>query len=140
MYTNIYLNFELTGKLVNRFSYLQEGGKIGLSYCVCGIGWYELLYNLFEEIELVYTRNDINIGELEVRHIEEKYGGLRIYLKSSLREVHDLTKKYEELSYFICEECGNPGSLHICDGFYLTIICNKCATFNGCYKENFKIV
>lgn len=53
--------------------------------------------------------------------IKEKFGGLRWYDSGSSREVADIIRKYEDLSYHTCIHCGKPAK-YITSGW----ICPYC--------------
>lgn len=67
-------------------------------------GWYQLIHDLLAELILTDWNRDIH-------QIKEKFGGLRFYIGAASQEVHDIIRKYEELSYSTCEICGETGEL-----------------------------
>ena len=69
-----------------------------------GKGWYGLVKSLIEKA--------ITAGwDKEICQVKEKYAGLRFYINGASKEVHDIIHEYENLSYHICEDCGEPGEV-----------------------------
>jgi len=139
--------------LFEKYSFLKKSkGNSPREYFYWGIecenGWFDLLDNLFKEIEKL----DIKVN---VFQIKEKFGGLRFYYSCMTNEfswdfsfafnkitkykiqrlvdfirnkifryktkeeiLHDLIMEYENKSYNTCERCGNLGSLRTNTGWY----------------------
>ena len=58
--------------------------------------------------------------------VKEKYGSLRIYCNAATQEVHDVIRKYEYISQYICFNCGSPHACIVNDyGWYLPL-CEEC--------------
>jgi hypothetical protein len=87
----------------------------------CGDGWYTLVYDLCRDIKNWYENNESHhiIDEeynteirkgipdhFEVVQVKEKFGGLRFYILSAPQVIHDMIRRAENDSYFICERCG----------------------------------
>ena len=67
-------------------------------------GWYGLIKELIDDL--------IKLGwDKQVCQVKEKFGGLRFYINSASDEVHKRISEAENLSYSVCEKCGNPGEL-----------------------------
>lgn len=49
--------------------------------------------------------------KVSIHQVKEKFGGLRFYADSTSDKVNSAIEAAEVLSYYICEECGKPGSL-----------------------------
>ncbi len=80
-------------------------------------GWYPLIKNLIEELlELGWNR--------EISQVKEKFGGLRFYINDGSKEIYELISKYENLSYEICETCGEEGKLRT-DLSWHSTLCDK---------------
>lgn len=79
-------------------------------------GWYGLVKNLIEEITLKGWNK-------EVCQVKEKFAGLRFYINGASDEIHDIIEKYENISYHICEECGEDGKVR--DGGWIRTLCDK---------------
>jgi hypothetical protein len=79
-------------------------------------GWYGLVRALLEELH--------HAGwDKEICQVKEKFGGLRFYINSGSEEIFNIIHKYEELSYKICEECGEPGEVR--GGGWIQTLCDK---------------
>lgn len=74
----------------------------------------------------------------EILQIKEKYAALRIYAAGYGKHVKEIIAKYEELSKYICGNCGKPAT-KITRGWYYPL-CNDCIEdVSGAYSpiENF---
>jgi len=133
---NKYL-IDINQKIINLYYRKDENGKIMLDdqgnpindyyqattdFMDIGKGWYQLIHDLFEE--LIKTNWD-----RDVHQIKKKFGGLRFYIGNANQEVFDIISKYEELSYHICEVCGETGELKNDCGYngrnWYKTLCNK---------------
>ena len=80
-------------------------------------GWYGLIKSCIEEM--------IEAGwDKQVCQIKEKFGGLRFYVNSAPKEVHDIIYKYESISMKTCEVCGNLGEIQG-NPRWLTCLCEE---------------
>jgi hypothetical protein len=112
-----------------------------MSYGIsCDDGWYDLLYNLCEELQ---SWSDSNEKQIKAVQIKEKFGGLRYYIKvepvepkltdEQWKELHKMIDKYETLSLTTCEVTGGHGSM--CKrGFLLKTLCSQSAVLLGFNK------
>ena len=96
-------NKDLPEQILRRFD-TQD-----LPYAYCPIGWLNLV------IELDTKLNEIT-PHYRIRQIKEKFAGLRFYADvplykdgSTRTQAHDLITEYEEMSYRICDICGDDG-------------------------------
>jgi hypothetical protein len=89
---------------------------------MCGPGWYPLIYETLDAIQLVVDRDGL---DLEVAEIKEKYGALRIYMSGYVPEVEEIIKEATRKSLKICEVCGESGERIDRSGWLMTR-CNKC--------------
>lgn len=81
-----------------------------------GEGWFELLKNLIDElISLGWDRHMIQS--------KEKFGGLNFYIKEPSQEMREVILTYEQISYTVCEDCGEEGGRRG-DGWIKTL-CDK---------------
>lgn len=65
--------------------------------------------NFCNEIQSVYeTLSDVVKKDFYVVQIKEKFGYLRCYMSLTVDAVSDIIEKYEEISGFICVNCGKP--------------------------------
>ena len=100
----------LTGR-VNAGAYVGRGHWMTLRQaqaCV-GPGWAGL-------IKTGFTRCLKHLAP--IFQIKEKFGGLRFYSTVGMGDI-------EDQSYFICEECGKPGTLR--DTGWWKTLCDECA-------------
>ena len=109
-------------KLVEDFPFLDgwEGSV--------GPGWLPLLRRVATVIEaevkkagpLYELRQPYKVGQ-----IKEKFGGLRFYWDDFSNEaIYQAIQAAENLSYTICEDCGDTGTRHS-DGWIKTV-CDPC--------------
>jgi hypothetical protein len=67
--------------------------------------------------------------------IKEKYGSLRLYCNGIPQEVHDVLRKYEFISEYVCIQCGSPNAYVVNDyGWYLPL-CKDCWDKNNKIRE-----
>jgi len=109
--------------------------------CEIGNGWYDLLssvcwrifqheQNLSDRIRIRSKNNqendqsDLNYFPVKFYQIKEKIGGLRIYFSGGDDYVEGVIGMAEEMSYKICEECGNKGKPN--KSGWITTLCNNC--------------
>lgn len=123
-----------TGKVVKDYDYtwteydcLYKGWKIGFGKF------------LLEDLREACLKTKF-LDKLQFSDIKEKYGSLRMYDFGAPEEVHDVTRKYEFISQYVCWQCGNPEATIVNDyGWYLPMCkcCwdknNKCRELDG-YK------
>lgn len=92
----------------------KESAKLSV-----GKGWstlIDLAYRLFER------------ENVKVLQVKEKYGSLRLYCGQATLFTLGYISALEDVSRYVCEECGKPGTLRT-DGWYKTL-CDEC------YEEN----
>ena len=67
-----------------------------------------------------------SLSSFRIVQIKEKFGGLRFYVTNvpPKSDIYDIIHKYENLSYEICTECGQPAHQYS-DGWIYTL-CDKC--------------
>lgn len=86
-------------------------------------GWRIAFGDTFIE-ELSKALGD-NAKDFRILDIKEKFGGLRFYCYAATREVYDIIRKYERMSYHICISCGEPAT-KISKG-WICPYCDQCA-------------
>jgi hypothetical protein len=98
----------------------------------CDDGWYELLDTLCDDIQ--NHINDTGVP-FKASQIKEKYGGLRFYYDGGDEMIMGMVSLAEEMSYHICENCGNKGELSVRHDWFKTLCsdCRKTEEFKG-YK------
>ena len=86
-------------------------------------GWYNILYNLCEELTPILVEERSKIAEdpeqplFSVLQIKEKFGGLRFYymMNTENRELYNKIQRLidiaEDKSYDTCQITGKPGTL-----------------------------
>lgn len=92
-----------------------------------GKGWHTILLALLEMLELLCSK-------VMIAQVKEKFGTLRFYtgpiiLKENLEHWHvpnfdEAISWTEYLSGYICERCGQPGTLR--EGGWLKTLCDTC--------------
>ena len=103
----------------------------------CGDGWYNILSSLLYRINtheknvrqnngyrVRYGRDPIEYESVKIVQIKEKFGGLRFYYDGGDHYVHGAVALAEDLSYKICERCGNPGKPN--KAGWIRTLCDKC--------------
>lgn len=91
----------------------------------CGNGWFDLIDTLCETIKEL----DVETTAVQVK---EKYGGLRFYhdgLKADEERRQERAfgtiQMAQNMSFNICESCGNSAELHQQSGWY-QVRCEDC--------------
>jgi hypothetical protein len=138
---------ELQNTLFEKYPQLfSNTSKSRMESCMCwGIecnnGWYELLssvcWRIFQHEENIADRvrirnennkendqSDLEYIPVKFDQIKEKFGGLRIYFSGGDDYVEGVVGMAEEMSYKICEVCGNSGKPN--KGGWITTLCNNC--------------
>lgn len=118
-----------TGKVVKGYDYTWT------EYDCLGEGW-KAGFGKFLLKDLREACLKINfLDKLQFSDIKEKYGSLRIYNFGAPQEVHDVIRKYEFISQYICYQCGSPESTIVNDyGWYLPM-CKCCWDKNNRRRE-----
>lgn len=87
-------------------------------------GWRKAFgERMCEEIRKALIKNNC-LNDYYVAEIKEKYGGLCWYDYGAPAEVEEIIKKYEQLSYHICELCGEYVE-EVHSNIFITL-CDKC--------------
>ena len=107
----------------------------------CNDGWYDLLssvcWRIFQHekniAERIAYRNkngqeneysDLDYEPVKFDQIKEKFGGIRIYYTGGDDYVQGVVSLADEMSYKICEACGNSGKPN--KGGWITTLCDNC--------------
>lgn len=130
------MKYELEDQLANDFPFMlarnvwdgelcldEDDNTYGFP-CECSDGWYQLIYDLCQELNDLYISKGVDPSEILVMQVKEKFGQLRFYTGGLIDGAHDIISKYEDKSYEVCEVCGDDGTLCIKGGWYRTL-CEK---------------
>jgi hypothetical protein len=108
--------------------------------CQIGMGWYDILssvcWRIFQYEQNIADRvrirtkngkendqSDLDYVPVKFDQIKEKFGGLRLYYSGGDDYVRGLVSLAEELSYKICEVCGDKGKPN--KGGWISVLCDK---------------
>lgn len=90
-------------------------------------GWYQLVYDLFTNIQSHCTATGEKVKMLQVK---EKFGGLRVYYNHEGSEndsnIFNLVMEAQNKSYSTCEITGGAGHLHK-RGLWVKTLCKESA-------------
>jgi hypothetical protein len=111
------MNKELSRKLHKKFPFFKGHYGWGLPF-ECMDGWFQLIWDLSEELEQIAKEEGI---ELYVSQVKSKYGTLRYYLGAETDRMSDVIDRYEEISAHTCEVCGKEGHLALYKGWWDTL-------------------
>lgn len=117
-------------RLFERFDHLYRGRHLPLSQNLmsegfdCGDGWYDLIYELSEQIE-AYRQTDTEAADLIVVQVKQKFGELRFYVRPRIWEVEKMIEVARDRSRRTCELTGQPGVRCFREGYYLTLCLEK---------------
>jgi len=124
---------ELQSKLINDFPglYTQVNWPKEKT-CMCwglaiGDGWFNIVYDLSKKITEIAP-------EVQVVQVKEKFGGLRFYTGSVLKDhsdnVYKLINEAEEKSFKTCEICGTIENVTTNGPNWIKTLCDKCRKKN----------
>lgn len=136
------MNPDLETRLFNRFEFYRPELPMTVSLMCfgfeCGDGWFDLIWELSENLEKLEKKRlesipvnevakselgDINY-KLNVVQVKEKMGDLHFYVDNANEEQYQLIQEYERKSVSICEQCGKQGKMYN-DG-WLYVACDEC--------------
>ncbi len=112
---------ELSDFLVKTYPNLYKKNM----YFECQDGWFNLIEDLSEQLESIISKMEEKDRPYAVQ-VKEKFGGLRFYMNDLTSEIDELITKWEVLSYFVCEQCGDKGE-RLSINHWITTLCQKCA-------------
>lgn len=133
------MKLELQKKLYKKHPHIFEQKDLPMSQtCMCwgidtGDGWYDLINCLCFVIDN-YMENEQSQAKLEKRkpcdyiqavQVKEKFGGLRFYINYNLPEISGAISMAEQMSYYICENCGSTETVTQTQGWIKTL-CKEC--------------
>ena len=91
----------------------------------CGIGWYDLLDTLCEQIQRYCDQQkDASSAQVVAAQVKEKFGTLRFYTDNNSEYIDGLICMAEHMSRNICERCGEKGK--IIPDYWLICLCDSC--------------
>lgn len=97
--------------------YMTKQEVSNFVYCECDDGWYTLLDSLLCDLEVYFKEHNLEMSQLIVTQVKEKYGELCFYVGfEDISRIHvtwilDKISEYENKSRNICELCGSEGEL-----------------------------
>ena len=62
---------------------------------------------------------------------KEKYARLTIYTNDPTGNIYDIIYKYELISEYVCQICGNADNAVVCGSGWLCCLCEDCANKIG---------
>ncbi len=91
----------------------------------CGLGWLPLISDLCAKLEA------LQLGQINVTRVKEKFGELRFYVDGVPKNKEGAFEKIlieaVERSGTTCEWCGGPaGKTFINNGYYIVTLCVDC--------------
>ncbi|WP_080833709.1 hypothetical protein [Cohnella massiliensis] len=120
---------ELQEKIFTRFPWTRPDesdtkSPYTLFQLECGDGWFQLLWDLFTEIESLYRSRDTEI-QLTIGQVKQKFGSLTVYIHDALPEAYEIVNRYQTLSETICESCAIESSIQQ-RHYYFSTLCDPC--------------
>lgn len=103
----------------------------------CGTGWKDIIFNLVQEMDKIWTGYKKQNGRdcWKIRQVKEKFGGLVFYPQYPEDLGDDAKARREQCSAAIdfaeaqawktCERCGKPGQV-ISVQFRMATVCDEC--------------
>ena len=85
----------------------------------CGDGWQVIVVDLCERLDA------LDLPELKIVQIKQKFGGLRVYARGGTDESSALTQAAEMAAWATCEDCGAPGKRSSVQGWF-GALCDEC--------------
>lgn len=105
--------------------------------CACGAGWFTLLDTLCFRIQQhidwhnkYLKKGEQPIPQLVAHQIKEKFGQLRFYHEGGDDYCQALLDFTEDMSYWICEDCGASGKEVGRTSGWIQSLCTECSKRN----------
>lgn len=92
-------------------------------YFEIGDGWYDLVFGMSRTIQDDYVKR-AGAEQPVCAQIKEKFGLLRVYFDNDDTTIRKIVDLYEELSRYVCEECGEAGKIR--GGGWIEVRCDAC--------------
>ena len=127
-----FMNEKNTKKLFDKYSSLFKN-KEDITHSLmcfgfeCDDGWYKMIYLLLQDLQELKLNDNFYITQ-----IKQKFGGLRVYTSYTNDDIDLIIQGYGDLSYKICECCGEEGVLRK-DLSWIQVLCDTC--MNKTIKE-----
>jgi len=86
----------------------------------CNQGWREIIEQLCADLDA------LELPELRINQIKEKFGGLRVYVNIHPADVGALIERAQVRCAEVCENCGAPGNLRRNSTGWLLTLCDSC--------------
>lgn len=125
------MNKVLQLNLVQKFPslYRDYGGDPTVTCMAWGLavgdGWYQLIYNLSVDLVTLVAKEPSGFKEkFAAAQVKEKFGGLCFYTTYTSEAIERRISQAEELSFTICEECGDVGEIR--SGGWMRTLCTTC--------------
>jgi hypothetical protein len=81
-----------------------------------GVGWFPHVKKLIETL--------VSMGwDKELHQIKEKFGSMRFYTGSVTPEMQELITSYENMTFKMCEVCGEEGKISGHGGYWAKCLC-----------------
>lgn len=93
-------------------------------FCV-GEGWWPILESLCANIQNHIdwkNKNSVEVSQVTVAQIKEKFGGLRFYYDGGDDRVYGMVRMAESWAAKTCETCGAPGKSR--EGGWIKTLCD----------------
>lgn len=104
-----------------QFPELTKMASVGV-----GEGWFPLVWEMFERLTASRAARGMPISKehpLYFSQIKEKYGTLRAYSVGADDDDYKIIGMYEDMSQFVCAQCGEPGRIR--GNYWLYTACDK---------------
>lgn len=95
-----------------------QSNLMGFGYD-CGPGWDKIISDLFDKLDKIVD------DDFEILQVKEKFGYLNVYTNYGTDEIFKLIDDAMNKSATVCENCGEPGSIRLRNGWY-SALCDKC--------------
>lgn len=79
-----------------------------------GEGWASLIHQVFDALDNIK-------GTVKIIQVKEKWGGLRIYTDVYNKELENVIVDVGKKSIYMCEICGQDGTLRTNNSYYKTL-------------------
>jgi len=107
-----------TGKIVEDYDYSYIEGEYSLPP-----GWFKLFLLMCEEIREPLEKANL-LDTFYFTQIKEKFDTMRTYTNTSTAEINDIMSRYEYISYYICQDCGQIATK--ATNGYIASFCDTC--------------